>query len=69
MNALVSQESSALERYMSEVKRIPMLSREEEDTLARCFEALRGQPLRVASTDPRLRAQTRGVQFVDPAGS
>lgn len=37
MNALVSQESSALERYMSEVKRIPMLSREEEDTLARRF--------------------------------
>ena len=39
MNALVSQESSALERYMSEVKRIPKLSREDEDALARRFEA------------------------------
>jgi RNA polymerase sigma-32 factor len=37
MNALISQESSALERYMSEVKRIPMLSREDEDALARRF--------------------------------
>lgn len=37
MNALLSQEGNALERYMVEVKRIPMLTREEEDTLARRF--------------------------------
>ena len=43
------------------------MQRLEDDTLARCFEALRGEPLRVASRDPRLRAQTRGVQFVDVA--
>jgi D-3-phosphoglycerate dehydrogenase / 2-oxoglutarate reductase len=41
------------------------MQRLEGETLARCFEALRGQPLRVASRDPRLRAQTRGVRFVD----
>ena len=37
----------------------------EDETLARCYEALRGQPLSVASRDPRLRAQTHGVRFVD----
>jgi D-3-phosphoglycerate dehydrogenase len=41
------------------------MQRLEEETLARCFEALRGQPLSVASLDPRLRAQTQGVRFVD----
>ncbi len=43
------------------------MQRLEDETLARCFEALRGQPLQVASMDPRLRAQTRGVRFVDGA--
>ena len=41
------------------------MQRLEDETLARCFEALRGEPLRVASRDPRLRAQARGVRFVD----
>ncbi len=41
------------------------MQRLEDETLARCFETLRGQPLQVASRDPRLRAQTRGVRFVD----
>lgn len=41
------------------------MQRLEDETLARCFEALRGEPLQVASRDPRLRAQTRGVRFVD----
>jgi D-3-phosphoglycerate dehydrogenase len=41
------------------------MQRLEDETLARCFEALRGEPLRVVSRDPRLRAQTRGVRFVD----
>ncbi len=43
------------------------MQRLEDETLARCFEALRGQPLQVASRDPRLRAQTQGVRFVDAA--
>jgi D-3-phosphoglycerate dehydrogenase len=32
------------------------MQRLEDETLARCFEALRGQPLSMASLDPRLRA-------------
>ena len=43
------------------------MQRLEDETLARCFEALRGEPLQVASRDPRLRAQTYGVRFVDSA--
>ena len=41
------------------------MQRLEDETLARCFEALRGQPVSVVSLDPRLRAQTQGVRFVD----
>ena len=37
MRALMTQEDAALERYMAEVKRIPMLEREEEDRLARLY--------------------------------
>lgn len=43
------------------------MRRLEDETLQRCAEALTGQPLTVMSTDPRLRAQTQGVRFVDPA--
>jgi D-3-phosphoglycerate dehydrogenase len=41
------------------------MARLEADTLERCREALEGRPLTVRSRDPRLRAQTRGVRFVD----
>jgi D-3-phosphoglycerate dehydrogenase len=41
------------------------MQRLEDETLARCREALLGLPLTVHSTDPRLRAQQRGVRF-DP---
>ncbi len=41
------------------------MQRLEDDTLARCLEALQGLPLTVASGDPRLRAQNQGVRFVD----
>lgn len=41
------------------------MQRLEAETLARCFEALRGEPVMVHSRDPRLRAQTRGVRFAD----
>lgn len=41
------------------------MRRLEDETIARCEEALEGRPLTVASHDPRLRAQTQGVRFVD----
>jgi D-3-phosphoglycerate dehydrogenase len=41
------------------------MQRLEDETLARCGQALRGEPLTVHSTDPRLRAQTVGVRFED----
>jgi D-3-phosphoglycerate dehydrogenase / 2-oxoglutarate reductase len=39
------------------------MQRLEDETLARCLEALEGRPLTVRSHDPRLRAQTQGVRF------
>lgn len=41
------------------------MARLESETLARCDEVLTGRPVRVASHDPRLRAQRRGVVFAD----
>jgi D-3-phosphoglycerate dehydrogenase len=41
------------------------MQRLEDDTLARCFEILRGAPVLVKSHDPRLRAQEHGVLFVN----
>jgi D-3-phosphoglycerate dehydrogenase len=41
------------------------MQRLEEETLLRCFEILEGRPVLVRSGDPRLRAQTTGVQFTD----
>ncbi len=41
------------------------MHRLESETLQRCWEALQGRPLTVLSHDPRLRAQTSGVHFVD----
>ena len=40
------------------------MQRLEDETLARCFEALEGRPLTVHSNDPRLLAQRTGVRFV-----
>lgn len=40
------------------------MARLEAETLERCREVLDGRPVTVKSTDPRLRAQTRGVRFV-----
>ena len=39
------------------------MHRLERETLARCFEILRGEPVLIKSTDPRLRAQRHGVTF------
>jgi D-3-phosphoglycerate dehydrogenase / 2-oxoglutarate reductase len=44
------------------------MRRLQDETLSRCFEALRGEPLQVSSHDPRLRAQRHGVRFVDDPG-
>lgn len=41
------------------------MERLEEETLARCFEILQGQPVRVKSKDPRLTSQSHGVVFAD----
>ena len=41
------------------------MARLEDETLARCFEILGKEPVRVKSRDPRLRAQVSGVIFVD----
>ena len=41
------------------------MRRLEAETLERCWEALQGRPLTVLSHDPRLRAQSTGVHFVD----
>ena len=45
---------------------VEAMQRLEDETLARCFEALEGRPLTVTSRDPRLRAQTHGVRFEPP---
>lgn len=41
------------------------MRRLEDATLERCFEIMEGRPVTVKSRDPRLRAQTRGVRFID----
>ena len=40
------------------------MERLERETLERCDEILNGKPVSIKSQDPRLRAQTHGVQFV-----
>jgi D-3-phosphoglycerate dehydrogenase / 2-oxoglutarate reductase len=39
------------------------MQRLEDATLARCLEVLDGRPVTIRSRDPRLRAQTTGVEF------
>jgi len=39
------------------------MRRLEDETMARCMEAIEGRPLTVQSHDPRLRTQTIGVKF------
>ena len=41
------------------------MARLERETLERCEEILRGEPVLVKSHDPRLRAQEHGVRFAD----
>jgi D-3-phosphoglycerate dehydrogenase len=41
------------------------MARLEAETLERCLEVLEGRPVTVKSRDPRLRAQRKGVRFLD----
>ena len=41
------------------------MARLEAETLERCAEVLEGRPVTVKSRDPRLRAQRKGVRFLD----
>jgi D-3-phosphoglycerate dehydrogenase len=41
------------------------MRRLEDEVIERCMEMLEGRPVTVKSRDPRLRAQTSGVRFVD----
>lgn len=68
MSALYGMDQVTLWPHLTFYTREAM-QRLEDETLARCAEAMRGEPLTVHSTDPRLRAQGRGVCFVDRAGN
>jgi D-3-phosphoglycerate dehydrogenase len=64
MSALYAMDNVILSPHLTFYTHEAM-QRLEDETLARCAEALAGEPLTVRSRDPRLRAQTRGVRFVD----
>ena len=64
LSALYAMDNVILSPHLTFYTREAM-ARLEADTLERCREALEGRPLTVRSRDPRLRAQTRGVRFVD----
>jgi D-3-phosphoglycerate dehydrogenase / 2-oxoglutarate reductase len=64
LSALYAMDNVILSPHLTFYTREAM-ARLEADTLERCREALEGRSLTVKSRDPRLRAQTRGVRFVD----
>ena len=64
LSALYEMDNVILSPHLTFYTREAM-ARLEADTLARCNEVLEGRPVTVRSRDPRLRAQTRGVRFVD----
>jgi D-3-phosphoglycerate dehydrogenase / 2-oxoglutarate reductase len=64
LSALYAMDNVILSPHLTFYTREAM-ARLQADTLERCREALEGRPLTVRSRDPRLRAQTRGVRFVD----
>lgn len=64
LSALYAMDNVILSPHLTFYTREAM-ARLEAATLERCREALEGRPLEVRSRDPRLRAQTRGVRFVD----
>jgi D-3-phosphoglycerate dehydrogenase / 2-oxoglutarate reductase len=64
LSALYAMDNVILSPHLTFYTREAM-ARLQADTLERCREALEGRSLTVRSRDPRLRAQTRGVRFVD----
>ena len=66
LSALYARDDALLWPHLTFYTREAM-QRLELETLARCGEALRGEPLTVHSTDPRLRAQERGVRWAGQA--
>lgn len=64
LSALYEMDNVILSPHLTFYTREAM-ARLEADTLERCNEVLEGRPVTVRSRDPRLRAQTRGVRFVD----
>jgi D-3-phosphoglycerate dehydrogenase len=62
MNALFDRDNVILFPHLTFFTHEAM-RRLKDDTLARCFEVLDGRPVTVRSRDPRLRAQTTGVEF------
>jgi len=64
LSALYAMDNVILSPHLTFYSREAM-ARLEAETLERCREVLEGKPLTVKSRDPRLRAQTRGVRFVD----
>ena len=64
LSALYEMDNVILSPHLTFYTREAM-ERLEADTLERCYEVLEGRPVTVRSRDPRLRAQTRGVRFVD----
>ncbi len=64
LSALYAMDNVILSPHLTFYSREAM-ARLEAETLERCREVLEGKPLTVRSRDPRLRAQIRGVRFVD----
>jgi D-3-phosphoglycerate dehydrogenase len=64
LSALYAMDNVILSPHVTFYTREAM-ARLEADTLERCREVLAGKPVTVRSRDPRLRAQTRNVRFVD----
>ena len=64
LSALYDRDNVILSPHLTFYTREAM-ERLEADTLERCKEVLEGRPVTIRSRDPRLRAQTRGVRYLD----
>ena len=64
LSALYAMDNVILSPHLTFYTREAM-ARLEAETLERCREVLEGRPVTVKSRDPRLRAQRKGVRFLD----
>jgi D-3-phosphoglycerate dehydrogenase / 2-oxoglutarate reductase len=64
MSALYAMDNVILSPHLTFYTQEAM-ARLEAETLERCKEVLEGRPVLVKSRDPRLRAQRKGVRFLD----